>query len=351
MIHILLLKIKLAVQPLKLLLLWITMSLILSCHSTVENEKTPEYALAIHGGAGTMDKSAMDDITAQKYHQSLNRALSIGDSVLLNGGTSLEAVEQVIRFMEDDSLFNAGKGAVFTHEGKNELDASVMTGHDMKAGAIAGVTTIKNPISAARLVMEKSQHVFMTGQGAEKFASDNGIELVDPKYFYTTARWQSLQNILSKDNKKTELSEDEKGQKKHGTVGCVALDKYGNLSAGTSTGGMTNKRYNRVGDAPVIGAGTYADNNTCAISCTGHGEYFIRYTVARSVAALMEYKDYSIEKAADEIIMQKLKPIGGEGGLIGIDNKGNIAMPFNTSGMYRGYCKNGIKKTFIYQNE
>jgi beta-aspartyl-peptidase (threonine type) len=338
-------------QTLRLFLIFQTIMAVFSCNSNDETLKVPEYALVIHGGAGTMDKSLMDEETAQKYHHSLNRALSIGDSVLMQGGTSLDAVEQVIRFMEDDSLFNAGKGAVFTHEGKNELDASVMTGHDMKAGAIAGVTSIKNPVSAARLVMEKSPHVFMIGAGAEAFAAENGLELVDPEYFYTASRWQALQNILSKDKEKTELSEDEKGQKKHGTVGCVALDKFGNLAAGTSTGGMTNKRYNRVGDAPVIGAGTYADNNTCAVSCTGHGEYFIRYTVARSVAALMEYKGYSLEKAADEIVMNKLKPAGGEGGLIGIDKKGNIVMPFNTSGMYRGYCKPGVKKTFIYRNE
>lgn len=323
----------------------------ISCNSSQLNETPPEYALVIHGGAGTMDRHLMDEATASKYHKSLNRALSIGDSILLQGGSSLDAVEQVIMFMENDSLFNAGKGAVFTHEGKNELDASVMTGQDMKAGAVAGVTTIKNPIAAARLVMEKSPHVFMMGEGAEEFASENGLELVKPEYFFTHARWQSLQNILAKDTDETPLSEDEKGQKKHGTVGCVALDKYGNLAAGTSTGGMTNKRYNRVGDAPVIGAGTYADNNTCAISCTGHGEYFIRYTVARSVAALMEYKGYPLEKAADEIIMLKLKPLGGEGGLIGLDKQGNIVMPFNTSGMYRGYCKPGVKKTFIYQNE
>lgn len=310
----------------------------------------PEYAIVIHGGAGTIERSNMDEATEKAYHEALNAALDIGEKILQNGGSSLDAVEMTIRYLEDSPLFNAGKGAVFTHEGKNELDASIMTGADQKAGAVAGVTTIRNPISAARAVMEKTEHVMLIGKGAEIFASNTGLEIVDPSYFFTEKRWQSLQKILKENAEKTELSEDEKGNKKNGTVGCVALDKNGNITAGTSTGGMTNKRYNRVGDAPVIGAGTFADNATCGISCTGHGEYFIRYTVARDVAALMEYKGLSLENAADYIVNKKLVEKGGEGGLIGIDNKGNIVMPFNSSGMYRGYARPGQRYTGIYKD-
>lgn len=314
-------------------------------------EEVPEFALVIHGGAGTIDKSFMTEELEKAYHQSLLEALNIGEKILMDGGKSIDAVVEVIKYLEDSPLFNAGKGAVFTHNGTNELDASIMTGHDQKAGAIAGVKTVKNPITAARTVMEKSEHVLLVGTGAEEFSALNGLEIVDPTYFYTDKSWNSLQKILLEDKQKSQLSKDELDNKKHGTVGCVALDKFGNITSGTSTGGMTNKKFNRVGDAPIIGAGTYADNLSCGISCTGHGEYFIRYTVARDVAAMIEYKGVSLEEAAEYVVNKKLVEKGGAGGLIGLDTKGNIVMKFNTSGMYRGYCKPGDKKTFIYKNE
>jgi L-asparaginase / beta-aspartyl-peptidase len=323
-----------------------------SNQSKTEESKSstrPPYAIVIHGGAGTIDRKDMDSLTEQKYISALNEALDIGEKILANGGKSIDAVETVIRYLEDNPLFNAGKGAVFTHEGKNELDASIMTGYDQKAGAVGSVLTVKNPISLARKVMEKSEHVFMIGRGAEQFAKEQALDLVDPSYFYTEKRYQSLQKILQEDTTKIELSEDEKGNKKHGTVGCVAFDKNGDIVAGTSTGGMTNKRYNRLGDAPVIGAGTYADNTTCGVSCTGHGEFFIRYTVARDIAAMMEYKGVTLKEACHEIVYKKLVAKGGEGGLIAIDKDGNIEMPFNTSGMYRGYTKQGKREVSIYK--
>jgi beta-aspartyl-peptidase (threonine type) len=279
----------------------------------------------------------------------LNEALTIGEEILKNEGSSLDAVEATVRYLEDNPLFNAGKGAVFTHDGRNELDASIMTGHDQKAGAVGGVTTIKNPISLARAVMEKSEHVMMSGSGAEKFASLHDIEIVSPEYFYTEARWQSLQRIKAEDDNKTQLSESEKSNSKKGTVGCVALDKKGHLAAATSTGGMTNKKFNRIGDAPIIGAGTFADDNTCAVSCTGHGEYFIRYTVARDIAAMMEYKGSSLKEACYYIVHDKLVQKGGEGGLIAIDKDGNIEMPFNSEGMYRGWAKGGKREVLIFK--
>ncbi|MDX5436144.1 MAG: isoaspartyl peptidase/L-asparaginase [Pontibacter sp.] len=320
----------------------------------------PDYSkitLAIHGGAGTITRQNMTPEKEKAYREKLNEALQAGYAVLEKGGTSLDAVEATIHVMENSPLFNAGKGAVFTNEGKNEMDAAVMDGRTLQAGAIASVTTIKNPISAARAVMEKSEHVMMMGNGAEKFAKTHGVELVDPSYFYTETRFKQLQQI--KDKEKTQLDHDGgtgstenifiEG-KKFGTVGCVALDAYGNLAAGTSTGGMTNKRYGRVGDAPIIGAGTYADNNTCAVSATGHGEYFIRSVVAHDIAALMEYKGYSVQKAANEVVMKKLVERGGEGGVIALDRKGNVAMPFNSAGMYRGYIKNGKAEVAIYKD-
>lgn len=327
---------------------------LISCQQGKESTSSteiqrPPYAIAIHGGAGTIERSSMDSITEQKYIQALDEALSIGETILKNGGESLDAVEATIQSMEDNPLFNAGKGAVFTHDGTNELDASIMNGQNQMAGSVGSITTVKHPISAARAVMEQSEHVMMIGVGAEKFAALHGLEIVDPSYFKTERRWNSLQKILQEDNNKVELSEDEKGNKKHGTVGCVAMDNKGNLAAGTSTGGMTNKKYNRIGDAPIIGAGTYADNNSCAVSCTGHGEYFIRYTVARDIAALMEYKGLSLKDACQYMVYEKLVEKGGEGGLIAIDKYGNIEMPFNTSGMYRAYVKDGKKVIKIYK--
>ncbi|GAA4444805.1 isoaspartyl peptidase/L-asparaginase [Pontibacter saemangeumensis] len=320
----------------------------------------PDYnkiTLVIHGGAGTITRDNMTPEQENAYKEKLNEALKTGYAILEKGGSSLDAVEATVRVMEDSPLFNAGKGAVFTNEGKNELDAAIMDGKTLKAGAIASVTTIRNPISAARAVMEQSEHVMMIGAGAEKFAREKGLEIVDPSYFHTETRFQQLQKI--RDKEKTELDHNGgtgstenifvEGQK-FGTVGAVALDAYGNVAAATSTGGMTNKRYGRVGDVPIIGAGTYADNNTCAVSATGHGEYFIRSVVAHDIASLMDYKGLSLKKAADEVVMKKLVERGGEGGVIAVDRNGNIAMPFNSAGMYRGYIKKGKSEVAIYKD-
>lgn len=315
-----------------------------------EVSSKPSYAIVIHGGAGTILKENMTPETEKAYRDALNAALDIGEKILADGGSSIEAVEKTIHYMEDSPLFNSGKGAVFTNEGRNELDASVMYGEDMNAGAVGGVTNIKHPISAAIAVMEKSKHVMLTGKGAETFAKEQGLEIVDPQYFYTERRWNSLQRILKSETEKVELSEDDI-DKKHGTVGCVALDKMGNITAGTSTGGMTNKKYGRIGDSPIIGAGTYADNNTCGVSSTGHGEFFIRFTVARDIAALMEFKGMSLVDAGNEIINKRLVEKGGTGGVVALDKNGNVAMPFNTPGMYRGYAKPGERKVAIYKDE
>lgn len=322
-----------------------TTILIISCKSphssTIIETKNPPsdsqaWAIVIHGGAGPMTKANLDTGMERQYKEALAVALHTGRKILQEGGTALDAVEMAIRVMEDNPLFNAGKGAVFTHEGKNELDASIMDGSNMAAGAVAGVTDIKNPISAARMVMMKSPHVLLTGAGASRFAKEQGLEIVPPSYFYTLRRWDDLQEILKKE--------------KNGTVGCCALDKHGNLAAGTSTGGMDNKRYNRVGDTPIIGAGTYANNATCAISATGHGEYFIRWTVAHDISALMEYKGMSVQDAADLVVNKKLVKAGGSGGVIGLDRKGNIAMPFNSEGMFRAFATaDGKEEVLIYK--
>src|ERR1051326_1331399 len=314
------------------------------------------FALVIHGGAGTILKDSLSPELEKQYKDKLNEALNAGYEVLAKGGTSMDAVIASIKVMEDSPLFNAGKGSVFANDGTNSMDASVMDGKTGMAGAVAGVHTIKNPIEAARAVMEKSPHVMLSGDGADKFAKEQGLKIEDPKYFYDEKRWKQFQQIKKQDEIKLDHnSKDTSGyvhpkdaefanpDKKFGTVGCVALDKYGNLAAGTSTGGMTNKKWGRVGDSPIIGAGTYANNKTCAVSCTGHGEYFIRNVVAYDVSALMEYKGMTLEQAANQVVMKKLKEQGGEGGLVAIDAKGNIIMPFNTAGMYRAYKKNDGK--------
>lgn len=318
-----------------------------------------KITLVIHGGAGTITRQNMTPEKEKAYRLALSQALQTGHAILKKGGSSLDAVEAAIQIMEDSPLFNAGKGAVFTHEGKNELDASIMDGKTLKAGAIAGVTTIKNPITTARRVMEHSSHVMMVGKGAEQFAKEQGMEIVDPSYFYTEGRFQQLQK--AKEEEKVEL--DHSGDsgsldeeifmegKKFGTVGAVALDQDGNLAAATSTGGMTNKRYGRIGDAPIIGAGTYANNQTCAVSATGHGEFFIRSVVAYDISALMEYKGLTVRQAAEEVVLKKLVILKGEGGVIAIDRNGNIAMPFNSEGMYRGYVKaDGKVEIMIYKD-
>jgi beta-aspartyl-peptidase (threonine type) len=308
-----------------------------------------KVVLVIHGGAGTILRSQMSPEREKAYTQALNQALDIGYAILKKGGSSLDAVEATVRYMEDNPLFNAGKGAVFTNEGKNELDAAIMNGIDLAAGSVAGVTNIRHPISAARAVMEKSPHVMMVGAGAEKFARQEKLEMVDPSYFFTEDRWKGLLRAKKEDSlkhvgkdstlKKSSLRQVENRDDKYGTVGAVALDQHGNLAAATSTGGMTNKKYGRVGDAPVIGAGTYANNNTVAISGTGWGEYFIRLVMAKSVSDMMEFGNITLDSAAREMIMKRLPLLGGDGGLIAVDKIGNISMPFCTEGMYRGYIK------------
>lgn len=337
-----------------LFLVMIFFSVALNAQSTTKGK----YVLVIHGGAGTILKSKMTPEKEKLYTQGLQNALNAGSAILKNGGSALDAVEATIKILEDDSLFNAGKGAVFTNEGKNELDASIMDGKTLKAGAVAGVTNIKNPITAARAVMDKSEHVMMAGKGAEEFAAMNGCETVDPSYFFTTQRWLDLQKAkkedslkaLHKDSTTGLLKQPENHDYKYGTVGAVALDMYGNLAAATSTGGMTDKRYGRVGDSPIIGAGTYADNNTCAISCTGWGEYYIRLVMAKTISDRMEFAHQSLKDAADEMIMKKLPALGGDGGLIAVDKNGNFVMSFDTDGMYRGYVKSdGETKVEIYK--
>ena len=329
--------------------------------------------LVIHGGAGTILRASMTPAKEAAYKTALTEALQKGYDTLKKGGSSIDAVELAVRILEDCPLFNAGKGAVFTHEGKNEMDAAIMNGNTLAAGSVAGVTTIRNPVSTARAVMEKSKHVMMMGPGAEKFAASVGQKIVDPSYFYTQERYDGL--LKAKDLELKESMEDalknmkkmvkdssvktkpgafrqpENRDNKYGTVGAVALDRYGNLAAATSTGGMTNKKFGRVGDAPIIGAGTYANNATCAVSCTGWGEYFIRLVVGKTISDLMEYKNYSIQKAADEVCMKQVPKLGGDGGLIALDKKGNFTMPFNTAGMYRGYIKNGKAVVKIYKDE
>lgn len=302
-----------------------------------QQQQPSPVAIVIHGGAGNISRNNIPPDLEIKYKAKLTEALKAGYDILHSGGTSTEAVLAAIEIMENSPLFNAGKGAVFTYEGKNELDASVMNGADLQAGAIAGVHTIKNPIKAAYQVMIQSPHVLLTGQGAEDFARQQGLEIVDPSYFYTQRRFDQLQEMQGEGKN---LIEDIK-QGKFGTVGCVALDKKGNLAAGTSTGGMSNKRFGRIGDSPIIGAGTYADNQTCAVSATGHGEFFMRLVIAYDITALMKYKKYSLEKACKEVIQQKLTRAGGSGGIIALDQKGNISLEFNSGGMFRGYIKNG----------
>ncbi len=325
-------------KKIKLLTVLLLLVFMMGC-----KEQEKKYVLVIHGGAGTILKSKMTPEKEAEYVAALTEALNTGYAALQAGKSSLDAVEASIHVMENSPLFNAGKGAVFTNEGRNELDASIMDGKTLEAGAVAGVTTIKNPISAARAVMEKSEHVMMVGPGAEKFATEAGLEVVDPNYFWTKERWEGLQQAKSEDSTKAVLDHDQKTSRlgslnkdnKFGTVGAVALDKQGNLAAGTSTGGMTNKKYGRVGDAPIIGAGTYCSNETAGISCTGWGEFFIRSVVAKSVSDLMEYKGMSIDKAA-KTVLEKVGKLGGDGGLIALDKNGNMTMPFNTEGMYRG---------------
>jgi len=303
--------------------------------------------LVIHGGAGVVRKE-MTPEKEKAVRAGLEKALQAGYSALKSGASSLDAVTRAIVVLEDDPNFNAGKGAVFNHDGRNELDASIMDGATLRAGAVANVHRIKNPIELARAVMEKSEHVMLIEEGAEKFAQSIGMHLVDPKYFYTEERWKALQQALDEEKAKTA----EPGKTPHhGTVGAVALDSKGNLAAGTSTGGMTNKRFGRVGDSPIIGAGTYADAR-CAVSATGWGEYYIRATAARDICARVEFRGDELKKAADEVVLGVIPKLGGDGGVIALDKDGNIAMPFNTDGMFRGWVdRDGKTHVAIYAGE
>ena len=343
----------------------------------LQSPQNPRLGFIIHGGAGVISKGSMTPEKEKEFRAKLEEAVLAGYKALRAGKTSLDAVEIAIRIMEDSPLFNAGKGAVFTNDGRNELDASIMNGKTLAAGAVAGLRHVRNPITLARAVMEKSEHVMMVGEGAEKFAREQKIELVDGKYFWTQHRWDALQEILKVEKGSKGVGEKgskgvgEKGSRgvgesepgavatgspiirksamrdpqsaierpsnKFGTVGAVALDKNGDLAAGTSTGGMTNKKYGRVGDAPIIGAGTYANNDSCGVSATGWGEYFIRLGVARDIASLMEYRAMPVQNAADMVIKQKLQKLGGDGGIIAMDKFGNMAVSFNSEGMYRAY--------------
>ena len=294
------------------------------------------FSIAIHGGAGTLVKGLMTPELEAEYKAALQNALTQGYSVLEKGGSALDAVEIAVRLLEDSPLFNAGKGSVFTAEGTHEMDAAIMNGENLKAGAVSLITGIKNPVSLARDIMDKSYHVFLAGEGAMKFAKSNGYTIESPDYFYDEVRYKQWQGIKDSDN--FQLDHSAKKDGKFGTVGAVACDQKGNIAAATSTGGMTNKKWGRVGDSPMIGAGTYANNNTCAVSCTGSGEYFIRGVVAYDVSCLMEHKGMSVGEASNEVINKRILKIQGDGGLIAIDTKGNIAMPFNTEGMYRA-CK------------
>lgn len=319
----------------KYLNMFVLIAMFISCQ-TPEQPKA-EWAIALHGGAGNMDSTKFSANDIKRYEDSLKAALIIGKMALADGQPALDVVEMVVRNLEDNPLFNAGKGSVFTNDGRNELDAAIMDGRDLNAGAVAGVGDIRNPISAARVVMEKSPHVLLVGKGASLYSSQNGVELVDSTYFYTEKRWQILQRTLQKAGK-------------NGTVGCVVLDKNGNLAAATSTGGMNNKRYGRVGDVPIIGAGTYANNKTCAVSATGHGEYYIRYTVAHDISALMEYKGVSLSEAAHEVVNGKLSNEAGNGGIIAVDKYGNITLEMNSTGMFRAWANaNGEEGVAIFK--
>ncbi len=311
---------------------YIIMTIILFLFACNDRTDQTVFGLVIHGGAGTITKEKMNPEKETVYINKLTEALKTGYEILDNGGSSLDAVEATIKIMEDSPLFNAGKGAVFTGAGTNELDASIMDGNTLQAGAVAGVKTVKNPISAARKVMEETWHVLLAGEGADAFAKEKGLDIVPNVYFQTEKRFKSL------------MKAKEKEAEKHGTVGCVALDKKGNLAAGTSTGGLTNKMWGRVGDSPIIGAGTYASNETCGVSGTGQGEYYIRGSVAYDIAAQMEYEQKTVQEASQSVI-EKLTKRGGTGGVIAMDRKGNIAMPFNTKGMYRGYYLQGGEPT------
>jgi beta-aspartyl-peptidase (threonine type) len=308
-----------------------------------------KFTIAVHGGAGTISKKSMTPDKEAAYFKALNEAIDAGYRILEKKGAALDAVKAAVIELENNILFNAGKGSVFTNTGTHEMDASIMDGKDLSAGAIAAIKNVKNPIELAYTVMKKSEHVFLIGNGAEEFAKQNGIAFEPDEYFYSEFRYKQL--LKTKQSNETALDHSvDPDHKKFGTVGAVACDANGNLAAATSTGGMTNKQFGRVGDSPIIGIGTYANNKTCAISCTGHGEPFIKAVAAYDVSCLMEYKGFSLEKAMNKVVMKKLVKIDGEGGMIGVDAKGNASLIFNSKGMYRGVCSSdGRKEVSIYR--
>lgn len=313
------------------------------------------YSIALHGGAGTLIKGDMTPKKEKAYKDALEKALTTGYGILQKNGSALDAVTETVKILEDSPLFNAGKGSVFTHTGTHEMDASIMDGKTQKAGAVSLISGIRNPIGLARDVMEKSEHVFLAGKGAMDFAKALNYPLREPAYFYDEFRYQQWQEI--KDSDHFQLDHSPQKDEKFGTVGAVACDQSGNLAAATSTGGMTNKRWGRIGDSPLIGSGTYARNDTCAVSCTGSGEYFIRGVVAYDVSCLMEYKNLSLQEAAEMVVHQRLVKLGGDGGLIAVDAEGHISLPFNTEGMYRAYWVskpikgfNSLKAIQIYKD-
>ncbi|MBN4072448.1 isoaspartyl peptidase/L-asparaginase [Crocinitomix catalasitica] len=309
------------------------------------------YTIVIHGGAGTITKKNISPEKEAEIRSALKAAIEIGEQMLKDGKRAIEVVEAVIKYMEDSPLFNAGKGAVFNHEGRQEMDACIMDGKDLSCGAVSGIAHLKNPIVGARLVKDSTRHVFLSGEGAEKFCLDMGAEYADSSYFFVQRRWDYLQKVLEKEKNKKGDNDGgaaymDEGSLKFGTVGCVVVDSYGDLAAATSTGGLTNKKFGRIGDSPIVGAGNYANNRSCAVSCTGTGEYFIRGTIARDIAAIMEFKGVSLEEAG-KITLKKLTEMNGDGGFIGVDQAGNVIMSFNTEGMYRGYKKSEMNTAEI----
>jgi beta-aspartyl-peptidase (threonine type) len=326
------------------------------------SDPTPHWSISIHGGAGVIERSSLTPEQDGSYRAALGRAIGIGAEILAANGSALDAIEATVACMEDDPLFNAGRGAVYTSEGRVELDAAIMDGKTLRVGAVSGLTRTRHPIALARRVMERSSHVMLTASGADAFSREQGLEQVESAWFYTERRWRALEQFLSARNlpippkpegaRADQLQDLVHDEGKYGTVGAVALDAFGNLAAGTSTGGTTGKRSGRIGDSPIIGAGTYASNESCAVSGTGAGEYFIRLTLAREIAALVEYKHMSLQAAADQVVQQHLAALGGDGGIIAVAPNGDIACSFNTKGMYRARAAVGSPiKIALYEDE
>ena len=333
--------------------------LIFSCDKKTDTTKKPKeipFAIVIHGGAGYLSKENMPLKKQKQYKMALEKALNKGYEILENGGTAIDAVQNTLIILENSPLFNAGKGAVFDNQGKNKMDASIMDGKTLNTGAVAGISNVKNPIQLARIVMDSTKHVLLSGKGAEIFAEQHHLKFEKDAYFYTKKQHENLLKVQKKERELklgkavAKKETDKKGNQKYGTVGAVALDKTGNIAAGTSTGGLTNKKYGRIGDSPIIGAGTYANNNVCGVSCTGIGEYFIRTLAAHEVSSLIQYKKLSAKEAIKEVIHQQIANLGGKGGMIVLDKYGNIAWDFNTKGMFRAYKKStGENKTSFFE--